>query len=215
MGKLARGILGGFQGTTGTVYGCFWRMLDVIRAKPRHVKRPPTEAQAKVQMKLSIITDLLAWMASAVKVGFKDTPKPTSPMNAAVRYNLDNTITGDYPNYTVDYSKLKYSLGKRLNAATGFSALATDVAELIFAWEPEYLHSTTQKPSDMATFIVINPIKNKYVVIQDVVPRSALTYTLSIPAEYSEDSVHCYMSFVSADKKLVSDNVYAGPIMVL
>lgn len=215
MGKLARGILGGFQGTTGTVYGCFWRMVDVIRAKPRHVKRPPTEEQAKVQMRLSIITNLLAKLANAIKVGYKDTPKPTSPMNAAVKYNLEKIITGTYPNYLVDYSKLKYSNGERLNIPRSFGVTVEDPAEIIFTWTAEHINDAGHKPSDMATFVVINPIKNRSIVLQNVVPRSALTYTLSVPAEYVDDAVHCYMSFVSADKKLVSDSVYQGPITVL
>lgn len=52
MGKLSRGFLG----QLGTAYGCFWRLMDLIKAMPRKAKRPPTEAQLPVQLKVGLFS---------------------------------------------------------------------------------------------------------------------------------------------------------------
>jgi hypothetical protein len=44
--------------------------------------------------------------------------------------------------------------------------------------------------------------------------RSALTFQLELPAEYSGDTVHCWMALVSADGKLVSNSQYVGTAVI-
>jgi hypothetical protein len=41
------------------------------------------------------------------------------------------------------------------------------------------------------------------------------TCTIELPADYSGDLVHAWMSFVSADGKQVSDSAYVGSVSVI
>jgi hypothetical protein len=41
MGKISKGILGGFSGTVGTVVGGKWKGIDYMRSKPSIRKGAP------------------------------------------------------------------------------------------------------------------------------------------------------------------------------
>lgn len=215
MGKLTRGFLGGFQGQVGTAYGCFWRMMDLIKAMPRKVKRPPTEAQLPVQLRMSLMTSLLSRLSRIIKIGFKDVaPEGQSAMNAAVSYNLANAVTGISPDYTVDFSKLMFSKGK-LEEPNLFEIVADSVAKLKFKWQANVDGSGDFKLTDKAIFVAYNPAKGKFVTLMGAVTRAALQYEMQLPPPFSGDLVECYMSFVSEDGKMVSNSVYSPGVEVL
>jgi hypothetical protein len=215
MGKLSRGFLGGFQGQLGTAYGCFWRLMDLIKAMPRKVKRAPTEAQVPVRLRMALMTSFLSRIASIIKIGFKDVaPAGQSAMNAAVSYNITNAITGASPDFMIDFTKLVLSKGKL--AQPFMPEILIDTAgQIKFSWQQNVPGSDDGKPTDKANFVVFNPTKNKFVVLSGAVTRSALTYSLAVPADFSADEVHCYMNFVSADGKQVSESYYVGEFLLL
>lgn len=214
MGKLSRGFLGGFQGQLGTAYGCFWRLMDLIKAMPRKVKRPPTEAQLPVQLKFALMTAFLKRVGAIIKVGFQNKPGNQSAMNAAVAYNIGNAITGVSPDFLIDFTKLKFSEGE-LPMALNAEVLIDTPATVKFLWELGVAGSEDGKPTDKAVFVVFNPVKNKLVTLSGVAVRSALAYTLAVPANFSADNVHVWMSMVSADGKQVSESVHLGQFLLL
>lgn len=55
MGKLQKGILGGFSGTVGTVVGSNWRGKDIIRSRPKSSGKAPTEAQLLQRLKFKLV----------------------------------------------------------------------------------------------------------------------------------------------------------------
>ena len=69
--------------------------------------------------------------------------------------------------------------------------------------------------TDMATVVVYNEAKDQFVTLANAAARSALTYNLSVPADFSGDDVQCYISFVAADGKTASDSSYLGEFTVL
>jgi hypothetical protein len=214
MGKLSRGFLGGFQGQLGTAYGCFWRLMDLIKAMPRKVKRPPTEAQLPVQLKFALMTNFLKRLGEIIKVGFQNKPSNQSAMNAAVAYNISNAITGVVPDFEIDFTKLKFSDGN-LPGAFAAEVLVDTAGTIKYQWEANVAGSENGKPTDKATFIVFNPVKDQFVTLIGVAVRSALTYNLLVPGDFSGDEVHVYMSMTSADGNLVSQSKYMGPFLLL
>ena len=216
MGKISRGFLGGFQGQLGTAYGCFWRLMDLIKAMPRKVKRPPTEAQLPARLRMALITSFLANLSKIIKIGFKNAAAPgQSAMNAAVSYNLNNAVTDTSPNYTIDFPELVISKGK-LAGPYLVEVVIDAPAQVKFKWQQAAAGSQDAgNATDKATFIVFNAVKGRFVTLQGVVSRTALEYALQIPPDFSGDIVHCYMSFVSADGKEVSNSIYVTGIEVL
>lgn len=131
-------------------------------------------------------------------------------MNEAVSYHLMHAVTGVSPNFTFDYTKLRFSNGKQ-EAATGWDVSATG-NKVKFSWE--YMNQDDDSRidgTDLVNVLIYNPAKDRFVSKRKAVARSVKSFDLSIPAEFSLDEVHCYLSFSSVKKKnQVSDTIYLG-----
>ena len=71
MAKLHQGILGGFSGTVGTVIGYRRNNQWFMRAKPRFVANPRTEAQQAHRRQFGDMVSLASKLLPALKVGMR------------------------------------------------------------------------------------------------------------------------------------------------
>lgn len=92
MGKIKQGILGGFNGTTGSVVGASWKGIAYMRGKAQNIKNPRTVAQTNNRSLFGEISDLMSKALPAVKVGFAQYARKRSEFNVAVKRNVDNVI---------------------------------------------------------------------------------------------------------------------------
>ncbi|MNY28473.1 hypothetical protein D3C86_1624490 [compost metagenome] len=130
-------------------------------------------------------------------------------------YHLANAITGVSPNFTFDYTKLKFSSGKLLLPDNIVVAI-TAPARVDFTWLNTGPNGKYKDATDSATVVVYNPVKDSFVTLQGAAVRSALGYNLLLPADYSGDEVYCYISFTSViSKKLASNSFYVGQFLLL
>ncbi len=134
-------------------------------------------------------------------------------MNAAVKYNIDHAVTGVATNYVMDYPEVLFSRG-RLAQAYMPEVTATTAAQLDFSWLAN-IGVVSAAPTDKATFIVYNPVKDLFSIANGLVVRSALSYDMALPADFSGDTVHAYMAFVSADGKKVATSQYLGSYILM
>ncbi|MNE83706.1 hypothetical protein D3C80_1805440 [compost metagenome] len=67
--------------------------------------------------------------------------------------------------------------------------------------------------SDRASFLLYNPEKEQSLQFIDVADRYDREYNVKIPIDFKGNTIHCYMSFASADGKLAGDSVYIGIII--
>src|SRR5690349_2360801 len=103
MGRIKKGILGGFGGTVGTVVGGNWKGIDYMRSQPVTSDAPPTPAQQSQRLRFSLATKFLSTMTDLLSVGFQDFAVEMSGFNSAVSYFLDNAVIGTAPNYSISY----------------------------------------------------------------------------------------------------------------
>ena len=71
MAKLHQGILGGFSGTVGTIIGYRRNNQWFMRAKPRSVANPRTEAQQAHRRQFGDMVSLASKLLPALKVGMR------------------------------------------------------------------------------------------------------------------------------------------------
>ena len=211
MGRFIKGILGGFSGKVGTVIGACWKGIDYMRSLPRKSSKPPTQLQLDARARFSLAMGFLNPVVSMIRVGYQSyDSNGTTPINSAVSDLLKTGITGVSPNFMIDFAKVRYSKGE-LAGPWNPEVETTVAGELTFSWVAAP-PSPTSMPTDQLTLIVFNPEKNKYVFLPNAALRSALTVDLLLPLDFSGDTVHCYMFFVSQDGKEVSSSLYAGEI---
>ncbi|WP_256005700.1 MULTISPECIES: DUF6266 family protein [Pedobacter] len=214
MGIQKWGAFGGFRKKAGNLVGRRVNGQNVISQLPHESERPPTEAQLSVRAMFKLVVTFMKWISPLIKVGFQHAGKPKqTPFNAAFRYNFENAVTGMYPNWEVDYPKFMYSVGMLGNSDSA-SVVADTAEQLDFSWDA-VPNTSIGSGTDKATLLVYNPVKDRFVMQADAALRSALQYTMAMPANFGGDLVHVWMSFVSADRKMASNTVYLGEIEIV
>jgi hypothetical protein len=216
MGIIRGGVLGGFRNKTGAVVGSYWRTLDVIKGLPRISGKAPTQAQRDQRAKFKLVTSYFAWIGDLIAVGYKSLSSIDTPMNVAVSHHLKEAIIGASPNFNLDYTKVMFSQG-RLQLPFSTSGTSNVVEEIQFSWSTEvFLNNVYKLDTDMLSIMVYNPSRFQFATLHNVVARSAGSYTMSLPTEFSGEAVHCYIAFNSTERKdFASVSKYMGLITVL
>jgi len=215
MGLIEEGMFGAFRKRTGKLVGARWRNLDVIRTLPRKSNKPPTQAQLDQQLRFALITSFFSRISNLIDAYFGKGNSTPTQMNLAVSYHLKEAITGVSPSFTLDYSKVRFSIGTLESSGT-LAAASVTAAKIDFTWQDDGEDNKLKDATDMVNVLIYNPTKDKFVVRMKAAPRSALTYSLQLPPNFSGDSVHCFISFTSVLKKqLHSRSEYLGLVPVL
>lgn len=212
MGKISQGVLGGFSGKVGNIVGGTWKGIDYMRIKPANVSNPRTQGQLDQRSKFSTVLRFLQPLTDFLRVGFKLYANKMTQFNAAMSYNLNNAISGTYPNFIIDYASALVSRGS-LNGASGATASSTTATEVDFAWT-DNTGSGNAKATDKALLVIFNPTKGQAVYDDAGSVRSAASQTLTVPSDFSGDTVQAFIGFISDDGKEIADSIHIGSVTV-
>jgi hypothetical protein len=207
MGRIKKGILGGFSGKVGTVVGANWKTISYIRSLPQNVKNPRTVGQVRQRTKLALVVALLKPLITVLRIGWKLYAKRQSAFNACTAYTLANAITGTFPNFQIDYRKVMISRGNLPRIHTPLIAGASGMIRL--TWQDNSQMGNAQR-TDKLLFAVINPTKNETITKYGEAQRSTREFQCPVP-DWVGDQVHVYAGFVSEDGKEISDSHCISP----
>jgi hypothetical protein len=200
-------------GKVGNNVGRVVNGQNVLSMAPAKGNRTPSAAQLIVQQKLTLLTEWLSEISDFIRVGFEDHSSGMSAWNAAVSYNILNAITGSSPNFTIDYPKVLFSDGK-LAKAKNMVLSTTEDAQLDFAWSAAVPSMKAGAGTDKLVLVVYNPSKMEWEVSVGAAIRSALSYDLMLPVDWSGDNVQVWTSFLSADNKMASTTEFVDATVV-
>jgi hypothetical protein len=212
MGTIKKGILGGFSGKVGTVVGGSWKGIAYMRSLPQKVKNPRTDGQMSQRTKFALALGILKPMTAFLRTGWKLYAHKQTPMNAAMSYTLANAISGAYPDYEIDASKVLVSRGSLATAANASAAAAGGSIE--FSWD-DNSGVGSAKQTDKALIAIVNSAKGEAVTDTAGAERTAGTQTVALPADWFGDTVEVYLGFISEDGKEIANSVYLGSIEVV
>ena len=212
MGKIKQGIFGGFSGKVGNVIGSSWNGIPYMRSMPTSFNDPKTLKQKMQRGKFTAVLSALQPITTFLRVGFKTYAQGRSAFNAAMSHTFKHAITGEYPNYTIDYAKLHVSLGN----LTGVDVVTTSVlvGKIELFWNNNSGTGNAQA-SDKALIVAINPAKGESAYITDGASRASGREELVMPPSWQGDEVKVYLAFISEDGKEVATSVYCGVVTVL
>lgn len=210
MGTYKPGVFGPFNGAVGDVVATKWKGLNVVKNFPAKSKKAPVLTQLEQRGKFSVVTRFLGRASNFISIGYKPVSGAVSPMNIAVRYHLKNAVTGSYPNYILDYTKVR--LSKSIDMNLTLKPLATPAMEqtLKISWMIDTKASSGTQLTDHAYILIYNPAKESFLKSWDGVLRSDLSIDIPVPHEYVGDIVHSWIFFASKDGKFISDTSYLG-----
>lgn len=216
MARYYKGILGVIIGKVGTVVGRRWRAgIHTLASLPAKNKTPkqPSAAQALVQARFTVITELATAFLDAVKIGFHNLSmsKGMTETNVFVKKNWDAILAASPDSVSVTFSEIACSKGAlpgALFGAPGFDnpqqiAFTFDGNEDMPKADDDDLVNVFVYCPDTKTGLLATPVK-----------RSVGNITITVPSYWNGMKVHCW-GFVQGMKpgfndNMVSDSTYLG-----
>ena len=211
MGKINLGILGSFSGKVGNVVGGKWKGISYMRAKATSVSNPRTDGQMSQRSKFALVLAILKPITGFIRVGYKKYTTKQTAFNAAMSYTLNNAITGAFPDFSVDMSKVLVSRGNLTGAANALATSADGAVSI--SWE-DNTGSGTAVQTDKALIVAINPARAEAVYETAGSQRSTGAHEIAVPADWLGESVEVFLGFITEDGKEVANSVYLGSVAV-
>lgn len=207
MGTIKKGILGGFSGKVGTVVGGSWKGIAYMRSLAQSVSNPRTEGQVSQRTKFAISLAFLKPMTAYLRVGYKTHAIRQTAFNAAMSYTLANAVTGESPDYDLDFASALVSRGSLMPASNGNAAASA--GKVTFSWD-DNSGVGSALATDLSMPLVFNKDKGEAVFNTLGASRADSSTEVNIPSDWAGDSIELYLGFVSADGKSVANSVYLG-----
>ncbi|EDM36640.1 hypothetical protein PBAL39_25270 [Pedobacter sp. BAL39] len=160
-------------------------------------------------MSMKVTTSFLSSVQSFIDVGFGLEAMGTNKnaFNLATSAVKKNAVKGEYPNLSIDYSKVLLSRGT-VPAPEGVSISKTDQGVLI-KWE-EAPPGPLRRGQDGVMVLVYFPEQNFSLATFHAGKRKDGSCCFEVPKSYLHKHMEVYISFRQSDGKAVSDSVYAG-----
>jgi hypothetical protein len=207
---MKEGPLGQVTGTVGNITIGKWKNKTTVRNRRSPSKNPATQGQLEQQAKLKIAGKFLRGLKNVLRVSFRNYSSEMSGFNEAVRYLLKYGIAGDYPDYSINFSRALVSRGELLNEPDPVAT--AEAGQVKFTWN----HVAQQgiAGNDQAILVVYCEALNKFVYILNGAVRTAGTATIAAP-RFKGYEVHTWLAFMSANGQDVSDSAYTGKLTIV
>lgn len=204
MGKIKQGILGGFNGTTGSVVGASWKGIAYMRGKAQSIANPRTDLQVENRTKFGVISDMCSKLKTVIDEGFKSKASKQSPFNAAVKANM--LVAGDFSMTT-----FKIAEGNLIAPSSGQFGEVTETTFALSATFP-YVPSADMPIHFVALFETM--VSGVYVPVDGNViteeGRTSYTFSGAIPSGLQYQSIYGYAYLTEPNTNNVSDSTYLG-----
>ncbi|MDR6782659.1 hypothetical protein ABIE26_000853 [Pedobacter africanus] len=211
MARYKNGINGPVSGKIGNVVGATCRGVAYLRSMSEGTAAP-TQKQINQRLKFALVMGWLKPLLNIINIGYQILTGYKTSMNRAVSYHLKEAVTGNAPDYGIDFKKAIFSRGELLTSWI-LEVLCLVNAVLKIKWD-NLPASAFNNDKDKANFIIYNPAKEAFVTFEGVALRSDKEAVLELPEDFMGDVVQAWMHYVNAEGNAVSTSVYVGELVV-
>lgn len=135
MAKYKKGINGPISGKVGAVVGSKWRSIHYLRSLPKPSNKGPSPAQIIHRAKFAMVITFLRPITDVLNLGFSDSNQSKlTGYNLAVRSVFADAVTGQYPDFKIDYPNFKISKGI-LMPLLGMEVEEFEAGKISFNWQ--------------------------------------------------------------------------------
>lgn len=167
---------------------------------------PRTEKQVAHRAKFGFMNSVLVPFYPVFKKNFGG--------NTGIRYAIslayNNAITGEYPDFTLDLSKVIMSEGS-LYTVSNTAIEKADLGKFKVDWDTTVLEKTD--PESQASFVFFNEDTKQVYTCSDNATLMQGTVTIDMPVIWNEANIHVWLYFVSADGLQKSNSQYIGSLV--
>ena len=205
MGKLDKGIFGGFSGRVGNLVGVVLRGRHYVRVAPAHVHNPNTEGQRTQRGRFTVAQAFVRSILPYVRVGFRNDAQTCSAYNAAQSCIMKYAVEGKGKDCYIDYSKVFVARGMLVGARQAKAVRTGD--GVLFSWINNS-GEVDARPNDVAMPLVYNTVREQGVWESEIVFRSVENVELKLPASWNGEACVAYLAFRSESGEAVANSVY-------
>ncbi|MBK1442589.1 hypothetical protein JHJ32_21495 [Parapedobacter sp. ISTM3] len=207
MAKFINGAIGTFSGKVGSIIGSSWRSIPYIRGLSKKRTKPFSEAQLAQQQRFALMGRFLLPLKGLLEIGLANVDASRATLfNRAMARNF-SAVTGEYPNFSIDYTRVQLSSGS-LKPPRGISvALATGQASI--SWNPVISRFEGFADDDIYVLLYDRELDLFY-TSDDIVQRSAGQVDIPLDADTGGHTADIWLFAVSRNGVRISNTVYAG-----
>ncbi len=213
MARITDGINGGLSGKVGDLVFYTMNGGKYVRSLPsrKRKKTPPTPRQALQRARFAAIQEWLRPIKFLVKESFRNYAPRQTGHNAAMSYNLKNSVVPVGEGFEVNAEEFMFSVGPLAEADRPTAIQEGDVVR--FHWQYEVV-DLTANPRDR-TMLLLYRIGRPYSEYRTFgKERIDCSDALSIREYVPGDVCHAYIAFISAENLEVSNSVYIGMLEI-
>jgi hypothetical protein len=213
-----QGISGGFRGRVGNVVGSSWKGIDVMKIRPASIANPKTDKQQTQRGRFGLMGRFIQANRKLIAIGYKPYAVQKTALNAAMSDNLATAITGEFPDFSINYNSVKLSKGD-LPGLTQPVVSYTAPLTVNLSW---FDNSSTEgaKAGNRLLVGLYDPAANKCLSFIAVAARSEGSVNLTVPAEWEGRQVEVFAFFINVEtlgatvSTDLSDTCYAGSLLL-
>lgn len=169
--------------------------------RTRHSKDQLANYQS-MAVTMRLLKNMTTFINSSFEIEARGTVK--NQHNLATSYNKKQALQGEYPNISVDYSKVVLSYGD-LEIAQNLKMVKTDTG-LQISWDTQ-----DGLAHDMVMILVHHPVDGQSRNYINACRRDAGSHLIPfVEEEKLHEQMEVYICFKSADGKRISNSVYLG-----
>ena len=201
MAKQSYGILDGYRGSIGPVIGYQWRGKWCLRARPRRVHNPRSEAQQEHRMVFRDMVQLASHMLPALRMGLYEAAMEEHMTEGNLFVKMNKEL---FTPQGVDYKALAVSAGPV--APVAFVRAAVDDRG-IFSGEFEKNPLGLRANGDDQVYVYAYCPAERRGILSAGVARRRKRVAMTLPDGWADLEVHFY-AFVRDDRNKASETAY-------
>ena len=213
MGIIRNGGNGAFSGKAGSFIGSNWKNVSYIKGIPKLSTKPATLKQLQQRDRFALAMGFLGPVKEIIKIGFKGQEKErASGFNLAVQHVLNFALVGDYPNYSIDRSKVLFAKGT-LTPPNSVVLNSPAPAKIKITYS-NTVNDLTAFADDGLVVLLYCEENMMFMPYLNMAKRSDGELLLEVPTEFAGKEVDVNLFFAEQNSNRCSISVLAGTVMV-
>ncbi|HWV72963.1 MAG TPA: DUF6266 family protein [Pseudosphingobacterium sp.] len=209
MATYSQGANGAFSGKAGSVVGSNWRSIGYLRGLARFKTKSNSPKQAAQRARFGMAVTFLRPMKNILNIGFHDRRSNKSTgYNQGMQSFMRHAITGEYPDFEIDFSKIEVSKGG-LEKLLGLSVVSDQANTLSITWQDTSETSDNAYLDDQVFVLIYNQTEDIFTTYKNA-QRQDAGIELELPEMFSGNEFHVYVFVLDRDGRDASNSQYGG-----
>jgi len=201
MARFTSSTFGKISGKHGTAIAAVRKDGLCILKEYRIAGNPNTVGQKNQRGKFGFVMKQLNCMRPVFTVTFGG----QYGINKAVASAMKVAVSGEFPDFEMDYSKLVISTGGLMGVAQPYLKHINPTCIKI-GWNTETL--TESSLSDYINLLILNPVTKMAIHKQQIALRSDESLEIQLPDSWSVNELHCWLYLTSPNGTSFSTSQY-------